>query len=142
MTIYDYNEEKAYATVIISDNKGRTFMGTAAAAPQDLDMANEKTGLSIAFSRAQIKAIKAEIEDYKCELRALEHLFSCISQSKQYDAKHYEAHMLNRQIEYTQKKIKILQEQVKNIDFNIKVYIKKKEEFYQQIRKQRKANFN
>ena len=141
MTIYDYNDEKAYATVIISDNKGRTFMGTAAAAPSDMDLANENTGLSIALPTAQIKAFKAKIEDKRCELKALEHLLSCISQSKFYDAKHYEAHMLHRQIAHTKQEIKTLQDLIKNTDFNIRVYIKKKDEFYQHIRKQRKGQF-
>lgn len=137
--LYDYNSDTNIATVIITDELGRTYCGNAFVHPDDLDMANEKTGLSIAFSRAQIKLFNAKRQDAKQRLKGFKQLYYTMKDSKHYNPKSYEARMLNRSIKRTQEEIDVFEAMITTTRQNISEYINKKEEFYKAIRKSRKG---
>ena len=50
--IYEYDKEHHFSSVIITDKYNRPYVGAAFIHPEDIEFANEKTGLSIAYSRA------------------------------------------------------------------------------------------
>lgn len=137
--IYDYDDESGIASAIVYDKQGRTFCGQAQVHPQDKDMANEKTGITLAVGRAEIKHLKAIIQDKRIELKALRHLYSVLDQSNQFNKTGYEAKMLRRNIQHLKDDIEEIKAEIEDYQEDIKTYISQKEEFYQSIRKNRKG---
>ena len=135
-----YNYEDTVASCIIRDNQDNVYYGMAVAHPDDIDMANEKTGLTIAKTRAQTQFITYKISQLREQLKSLQHLENCMLQSKHYNQKSYEARMLHRQIKIKENQIKTLVNERLELREDLYRYLQKKEEFYKKIRKQRKEN--
>lgn len=101
-------------------------------------MMNEKTGCFIAEKRAKINMLKHKKEELKIELKALKKYYYSMNKSKyfnetSYPIKRLKDHML--MIEIDIKEIKELINYEKGI---LNRYIKEKDNFYQQIRNNRK----
>lgn len=132
---WDASSGEALCTIQEKDN---FYYGTAVCASQDKDMMNEKTGCFIAEKRAKINMLKHKKEELKIELKALKKYYYSMNTSKyfnetSYPIKRLKDHML--MIEIDIKEIKELISYEKGI---LNRYIKEKDNFYQQIRNNRK----
>ena len=135
----EYDEATGTSSIILEIN-GEVYYGTAQAHPDDMDLANSKTGLEIALHRAEIDALSARIKQLKVELGALNQLYYSINQSKRFNAKSYENIMLQRQIRMKQEDIQTVKEVRKQLKADLSDYITRKDIFYKQVRRGREAN--
>ena len=135
----EYDEATGTSSIILEIN-GEVYYGTAQAHPDDMDLANSKTGLEIALHRAEIDALSARIKQLKIELGALNQLYYSINQSKRFNAKSYENIMLQRQIRMKQEDIQTVKEVRKQLKADLSDYITRKDIFYKQVRRGREAN--
>ena len=63
--LFSYNPESGEASCLIEGKDGNIIYGIAKCHPDDMDMANEKTGCNYAYKRAYIKVLQAyKKEDY------------------------------------------------------------------------------
>ena len=69
--LFDYNPETGISSCIIEDRDGNIIYGIAKCHPDDMDMANEKTGCDFAYRRAYIKVLQAYKKELKTELKVL-----------------------------------------------------------------------
>lgn len=142
--MFDWDKETGTACCILYDKlRNKSFVGLAQCHPEDEDMMSEKTGCNLAFLRAQLKVL----QDYKNNelipgLNALNQLYYSIDRSKYFDKNHYEVKVLLNQIDLKKADIETTKEAINNIRKEIKTMIDEKEDFYQKIRKNRKAGVN
>lgn len=134
---YDWNKEEGIATCVLFDGRN-PFIGIAKCHPDDADFQSEKTGMIIAESRAEIKAL----QHYKNNilqpgLDALNQLYHSINKSKNYNKKSYEAKMLYRQIRMKEKDIELIKEVLKQRKQYLKEFIDDKDAFYKSVKKNR-----
>lgn len=136
--VYIWDEDTRKATCIIEDEQGRKFIGEAIAHEADIDFTSEKTGMTIAVSRAAVKYLQSVKRDViKPQLAALNQLYYSMKHSKKFNPKSYENRMLQRQIQIKKDDlIEINREIQKHRDF-LHQYINDKEVFYQLMRKKR-----
>jgi hypothetical protein len=140
--IFDYNETTATATCCLEfDNQ--VFIGTAQAHPDDMDMASEKVGCEIAYSRAAIDSLKYERDNViKPSLKALKQLYYSMNRSKRFNPKSYEYKMLKRQIECWEFDLAMISDMIDTERTWIRDYINTKEALYQNIRANRNSGQN
>ena len=140
--IYRWNDEMGIATCTLIDNmNNKTYIGKAVCHPDDRDFMTDKAGLTIASSRATIKALQSyKNDELKPGLKALNQLYYSIKHSKHFNANSYEARALKRQIKMKEADIKVVNEKIKEERDFLKKYIDDKENFYQAIRKNRTKN--
>lgn len=134
-TSYTYND--GIAKYIIIDNDGTVYIGEAHCHPEDIDMMNEKTGLQIAETRANIKFLKHLIKDSKRELKALKDFHSLLKFNPYYSKESREVKLLIREIKRREKDIKENENSLKEMKNTLIEYIVEKEKFYQKIRRNR-----
>ncbi len=139
MPYFAFDEESGTATCILYDND-KTYCGAALCHPDDRDMISERTGLEIAYRRAEIQALKGFRDEIKIELRVLKQLYYSINRSKYYNPKNYEARMLNRHIAMKESDLQVVKEYIKNKTDELKKYIDDKDEFYKKIRHNRETD--
>lgn len=123
---YKWDDVRKIATYSIYYNN-KVFTGYAFSHPNDEDLANEKTGLTIAEMRAEIKLYKhirdcEVIPAYKC----LKHLNHIIGQGE-HNKKNRETRLLYREMIRLEKEIIVYTEEIKKINAKIKSYIEEKE---------------
>lgn len=135
-TTYHWDEDSGIATCIIEDKNGR-YIGVAKCSPKDADMKNEKTGLIIAEARANIKLIKAEKSRTAQELKALNHYYHCIKDSKHFRPESYEANMLYRQTTQLKETIDSYNDIIKLQEKELDRFFQEKLKFYISVRKHR-----
>lgn len=139
MPYFAFDEESGTATCILYDND-KTYCGAALCHPDDRDMMSERTGLEIAYRRAEIQALRGFREEIKIELRTLKQLYYSINRSKYYNSKNYEARMLNRHIAMKESDLEVVKETIKNKDKELRDYISEKDNFYKKIRHNRETD--
>lgn len=94
--IFHYDKETGCSTCVIETKYGK-FSGTACCHPDDMDMASEKVGCEIAYSRAAIESLKYERDCIiNPALKALKQLYFSMKHSKKFNPKSYETKMLWR----------------------------------------------
>ena len=98
---------------------------------------NEKTGLYIAETRANIKFLKHLIKESKKELKSLIDFHSLLKFNPYYDENNRETKLLIKEIKRRKKDIEENKKILKDMQFSLKEYIAQKDEFYQKIRKNR-----
>ena len=134
---YEWNEKEGIATCLLCDGN-EVFLGVAKCHPDDIDFQSEKTGMFIAESRAEIKALQHYKNNIlKPGLNALKQLYYSINHSKQYNRKSYEAKMLYRQIKMKETDIEEVQRIINERKANLKQYIDDKDAFYKSVQKYR-----
>ena len=140
--IFLYDKETGYATCIIETKYGK-FSGIACCHPDDMDMASEKVGCEIAYSRAAIDSLKYERDNViKPSLKALKQLYYSMNRSKRFNPKSYENKMLKRQIECWEFDLSVINDMIDTERTWIRDYINTKEALYQNIRANRNNGQN
>lgn len=140
--IFHYDKETGCSTCVIETKYGK-FSGTACCHPDDMDMASEKVGCEIAYSRAAIDSLRYERDNIiKPSLRALKQLYYSMKHSKKFNPKSYENIMLQRQIECWEFDLQIINDMIDTERAWIKDYINTKEALYQNIRANRNSGQN
>lgn len=138
--IFSWDEEYGIASCIIEGNN-QVFIGTAACHPEDKDMQSEKTGCEIAYRRAVIQALKYYRDsEVKPALAALKQLYYSMNRSKYFNPKSYENRMLQRQIKQKECDLITTKELIADREQSLIHLIDDKDNFYKQIRKNRKAD--
>jgi hypothetical protein len=133
---HHYEEGMAYFRIFY---KNQIFMGTAYCHPDDADMMSERTGLTIAEARAQIKLKKFQ-KKFEIEpvVATLHHMLTNIRTSNQHDEQNYESRMIRRQLAFWQNKLDEITADIKDEEKYLKEYIDKKEKLYQKLRAKNK----
>ena len=140
--IFHYDKETGCSTCIIETKYGN-FSGTACCHPDDMDMASEKVGCEIAYSRAAIDSLKYERDNViKPSLKALKQLYYSMNRSKKFNPKSYEYKMLKRQIECWEFDLAVINDMINTERTWIRDYINTKEALYQNIRANRNSGQN
>lgn len=139
MPYFAFDKESGTATCILYDND-KTYCGAALCHPDDRDMMSKRTGLEIAYRRAEIQALRGFRDEIKIELRALKQLYYSINRSKYYNSKNYEARMLNRHIAMTESDLEVVKETIKNKNKELRDYITDKDNFYKKVRHNRETD--
>ena len=140
--IFHYDKETGCSTCVIETKYGK-FSGTAYCHPDDMDMASEKVGCEIAYSRAAIDSLKYERDNViKPSLKALKQLYYSMNRSKKFNPKSYEYKMLKRQIECWEFDLSVVNDMIDTERTWIRDYINTKEALYQNIRANRNNGQN
>ena len=140
--IFHYDKETGCSTCVIETKYGK-FSGTACCHPDDMDMASEKVGCEIAYSRAAIDSLKYERDNIiKPSLKALKQLYYSMNRSKKFNPKSYEYKMLKRQIECWEFDLSVINDMINTERTWIRDYINTKEALYQNIRANRNNGQN
>ena len=125
--IYDWNQETQQAKCIITD-KNLLGIGEAKCHSKDMDVSSEKTGLYIAEQRAVVHFLQNKKEvKLKPALSALNHLYSTIKYSKQFNTNSYEAKRIRKEIKNLQKEIYQINCSIDLIKQRLKQYINDKD---------------
>lgn len=131
---YSYNQETGKA-IFTYYYKNIPFSGHAAAHPDDLDFANQTTGLNIAEARAAIKLNKFirnfEIRPALEELIKLQNLYKA---RKYYKPELYENKILEQRIEELKNDWETTNNDIADAQKFLKDYISLKEKTYQKLR--------
>lgn len=136
--VEDWNENTGVAKCTIY-YKSRAFEGIAQCHPNDEDMQSRLTGLTIANLRAELEYLKYEYNKTQAGLDALNQLYYSMNRSKNFNEKSYENCMLQRQIRLFENDLATTNENLAQLKQELKLYIDKKEQFYQAVRKKRAA---
>ena len=140
--IFHYDKETGCSTCVIETKYGK-FNGTACCHPDDMDMASEKVGCEIAYSRAAVNSLKYERDNIiKPSLKALKQLYYSMNRSKRFNPKSYEYKMLKRQIECWEFDLAMISDMIDTETTWIRDYINTKEALYQNIRANRNNRQN
>lgn len=132
-----YNYIDGVARCEILDIDGTLYVGEAHCHPEDIDMMSEKTGLYIAEMRANIKYLKHLIKYSKKELKSLIDFHSLLKFNPHYNENNLETKLLIREIRRRKKDIEENKKVLEDMQFSLREYIVRKDEFYQKIRKNR-----
>ena len=117
-------------------------IGIAKCHPDDMDMANARTGQEIAYRRAEINAYKKYKDNIKIRLSALNQLYYSMNQSKHFNPKSYENKILQRQIHFLEDDLATVNDALTTLTEDLKDFLQKKDNFYKQIRKNRQHRKN
>ena len=117
-------------------------IGIAKCHPDDMDMANARTGQEIAYRRAEINAYKKYKDNIKIRLSALNQLYYSMNQSKHFNPKSYENRILQRQIHFLEDDLATVNDALITLTEDLKDFLQKKDNFYKQIRKNRQHRKN
>lgn len=140
--IFHYDKETGCSTCVIETKYGK-FSGIACCHPDDMDMASEKVGCEIAYTRAAIDSLKYERDCIiKPSLKALRQLYYSMKHSKKFNPKSYETKMIRRQIQNWEFDLATVNDMIATERKILKDYIDTKEILYQGIRKRREAGQN
>ena len=131
---YNYNEMEREAIFTINYG-GATFIGKSRCHPEDNDYGNERTGLTIAEARANIKLMKFKRRfEIQPKIDVLKHILANMETSKQYDPKSYEAKSVRSQLRAAQEAYNELSRDIEDEERYLKEYIDKKDHLYKRLR--------
>lgn len=133
-TEYEYNEKTGKSYFYIEHN-GITMCGEAKCHPDDTDMMSERTGLTIAEARAQIKVMKFKRNfELKPKIAAITHLLNTMERSTKYNENSYESKMIRRQLHTLKKQLTTINNDIAEEEKYLNEYITQKEKLYQKLR--------
>lgn len=139
---YQYDPE-THESVCILTYKDEIFVGQAFCHPEDLDMANAKTGQTIAYLRAAIKYYQhLKNHEIKPKIEALRQFYYTVNQSKQFSPNCYEIRMLQRQIRNYEDDLVTVRCSLAQLQKNLREFVQEKEKFYNKIRNNREGTKN
>lgn len=120
-TKYNWDSDKGIAIVQIEDKNGNIFVGSAQCHPDDKEFMSEKIGYEIAEIRASLNMIRyIRDTETKPQLKILNHIFSNMKTSKQFNSRSYEASMVRRQIHILQADLAAIKELITNYNNHIR----------------------
>ena len=129
------NEKENTCSYEIITEEGIKIIGIARCAEIDADFFNQYTGLYIASLRANIKLEKIRLSFFKELLKEINWLKNC---SKKRSNNAYDN--INSSYIAITNDIKDLQETIEMLEYELKEYIKGKNQLYDTLRKARKEN--
>ena len=138
---FSWDPETGSALCVLFD-RDKTYYGTATCAAADKDMMSEKTGCEIAYHRALISALRSRRDELKNQYQGLHNYYYSMVDSKYFDAESYPIRRLLDHLEMIKNDINSIKEEIENEQAFIKFYINSKNEFYEKIRHNRKAENN
>lgn len=138
-TLYSYDPATGSAECILYFNN-QAYYGHATCHPDDKDMESEKTGLSIAESRAFINLLLSDKKALQQKYQILNDFYHTINQSKKFNEKSYENKMLQRQLRITKDQLAAVNADIANEKQSLKNFIDKKDKFYKKLREQRQRS--
>ena len=139
---YTFDEESGSSLCLLETKHDGTFIGTAQCREEDRDMINEKTGCEIAYRRAKIKYVENKRDKLANELAGLKKYYFTVCKSKYYNPDGYMETMLKKQIEMREEDLDYIKDTLAEYKYSLKDYMKRKGDFYDKIRKTRKAKLN
>lgn len=114
------------------------FKGLSHCHPEDEDMMSKLTGETIAEARALLAYLRhIKNNELKPQLKALKQLYYSMNRSKHFNPRSYEYRMLRRQICIVENSLSGIKEEIANIKFNLKEYLKQKEKDHKIIKEYR-----
>ena len=132
---FSWHPESGTAICVLKDYKGRTFVGEAMCHPDDLDMKSERTGCELAFRRAKLEYLRTVRDtELKPALKALKHLYGCMTHSTNFNANSYEARTIRKHIHQIAFELTTIKEEIAYEYQGITDYIKGKDRIYKHIR--------
>jgi hypothetical protein len=139
--------EKIFYTYYPNDNlsyfeithNGIAVAGSARCHPEDVDMVSERTGLTIAEARANIRLLKVKKRtEIQPKIDVLRHLLTNIESSKYHDPKAYESKMLRSQLSHWEKQLEQINNDIIEEEKSLKEYINQKDKLYNRLRARNK----
>lgn len=132
-----YNSDNHTAMVILH-YQNLSFMGTANCHEDDFDMANEKTGCTIALMRAEIEYFQhIKNNELRPRLKAYQDFYNDIKNSKHFNPNSYESKKLLASIHTTTSELTTIKQMIAEKKQELKTYIDEKDKFYKRIRANR-----
>ena len=129
--IFNYDKENYKASCIIED-KNIIGVGNATCHPDDVKYVSENIGCHIAEQRAKIHFLQNRREcSFKPALEALNHLYSTMIQSRNFNQHSYEAKRIRKEIKNLKNEIQKTNNLIINIQTHLKDYIDYKDKFNQ-----------
>ena len=130
----EYNYDHGNSLFIIY-YKDQVFIGEAYCHSDDMDMESERTGLTIAEARAQIKLKKFQ-KRFEIEpvVNAYRHTLKNIQSSTHHDPKAYESCMLRSQLAHWEDKLAEIAADIADEEKYLKEYIIQKDKLYRKLR--------
>lgn len=130
-----WDEDTGVSQVFITDKNQKVFSGMSTCHEEDSQFKSQSFGETIAMYRATIQFLRyVRDTEIKPQLAILEHLYSNMQTSKQFNPKSYEAQMLHRQICIQRNSLASTKEEIRILKDAIKENIKVKEQFNNLIR--------
>ena len=140
--IYNYDKGSKQSNCIIED-KNIIGIGNASCHPDDNDVASEKTGMYIAEQRATIHFLQNKKEaKLKPALSALNHLYSTMNHSSNFNVNSYEAKRIRKEIKNLEKEIAQTNCSIGLIRQRLKEYIDNKDKISNMYRTKKKIKEN
>lgn len=134
---YEWDPDTGTATCSCDYNNIK-YTGIAHCHPEDQDMMNENTGMTIAEWRLQIQLLRVHREEVKTELKTLKQLYYSMTQSKNFNYNSYETKTLRRQIRERENYLDFIRnELIPPYQKYLRDWIDGKDKFYKRIRANR-----
>ena len=116
--------EKVSKTIIVDTFNNKKYEGVAKCAPDDYPYAKEYVGETISQTRAKIEMLK-DIRDneIKPQIKILNHLYTNMSTSTNFNPKSYEAKMLHRQLQIKRADLNAVNDLIESMKQYIKDYL-------------------
>lgn len=131
---YFYDPATGGACCILT-HKGLKFSGTAICHKDDMDFASERTGLYIAETRANIRYLKSKKPELRAAITALQHAVNCMRDSKDFNPKAKEFHIVYRLLYDKKSELDNLNSRIKMEKEYLEDYIKNKDIVHNKMRK-------
>lgn len=133
MTRHIYNKETGESICQINyDN--HIFIGKAFCHPEDEDVKSAITGPTIAEARAELKKFKHIRNETIIQLKALNHLWIGINNSKKVNIKDYSYRRLQSEVQRLKNQLTTANNEIADLKQFLKAYIAKKEAAAQKYR--------
>ena len=134
---FSFDAESGRTTCTLTDGTN-FFIGEAYCCEKDRDMMSEKTGCAIALMRAEIKYyIHMRDNEILPALKAMKHLYACISNSKKFNEFAYENVMIRRQIQHLTTDLTVVRQMLNDEKQELKTLLREKDLFYKRVRANR-----
>ena len=133
---YIWNDQTGEATCVIKINN-KNYIGKAKCHIEDQDMQSERTGYEIALRKAEILFLKDLKKEKKIKYDALNHLYSTVRLSYNFNPKSFEGKAILRELTNSRYDCIAISEILAERQNSLKEYVNKKDEFYKKIRRAR-----
>lgn len=133
MTRHIYNKETGESICQIN-YENYIFIGKAFCHPEDEDVKSAITGPTIAEARAELKKFKHIRNETIIQLKALNHLWIGINNSKKVNIKDYSYRRLQSEVQRLKNQLTTANNEIADLKQFLKAYIAKKEAAAQKYR--------
>lgn len=118
----------------------KIYIGVAQCHPHDYDFENKLTGQHYAYTRSMIKEMCSMRDEYKSQLKILNHLYNIYQQSPTIDLNSEECYYLRRQIQYLERDIADMKRLIGETRGDLRSTILEKDKLYAKLRANRTSS--